>query len=66
LKGCDLKKQSQFSEGQNVAMPVMIIVYGGFIGKEQRKNKAKQSQTKPNKANLPIFGRKSEILSSNS
>ena len=30
LKGCDLKKQTQFSNGQNDAKSVMTIVYGDF------------------------------------
>jgi len=41
-----LKKQSQFAEGQNGVMPVISMFYGDFGLRGQRKNKAKQSQSK--------------------
>jgi len=49
LKGCNLKKQSQYLKGQNDAKSVITIVYGDLYRWRQRKNKAKQSQS-------PAFG----------
>jgi hypothetical protein len=48
LKGCDLKKQSQFDAGQLNAILLMTMVYGDFEIFERRK-------TKPNKANLLVL-----------
>ena len=60
LKGYDLKKQSQFSQGQIGAKSVITIVYGDFDGPGRRENKA---NSKPNKANSkPIAGLWLEIL----
>jgi len=39
LKG-DLKKQTQFLNGQNDAKSMLTMVYGDFDGPERRKNKA--------------------------
>jgi len=44
-----LKKQSQFSKGQNDIKTVLLMVYGDFDGPRRQKNKA---NSKPNKANL--------------
>jgi hypothetical protein len=52
-----LKKQSQLQNGQNDVKSVLIMSYGDFDGPRRRKNKA---NSKPNKANLPGFSRKSE------
>jgi len=41
----NLKKQSQYSKGQNDVKSVFTMVYGDLGGPEQRKNKAKQTQT---------------------
>jgi len=43
-----LKKQSQFSKGQNDVKSILTRSYGDFDGPERRKNKA---NSKPNKAN---------------
>ena len=51
LKGCNLKKQSQYLKGQNDAKSVITMVYGDLYRWRQRKNKAKQSQS-------PAIGRK--------
>ena len=52
LKGCDLKKQSQFAKGQNDAKIVMTMVYGDLNGPGRRKNKP---NSKPNKANFKNY-----------
>ena len=44
----NLKKQSQFSEGQNDVKSVIVMVYGDFGMLRLRENKA---NSKPNKAN---------------
>ena len=43
----NLKKQSQFIKGQNNATSLQVMIYGNLGGWRLRKNKAKQSQTKP-------------------
>jgi len=40
----NLKKQSQFLKGENVAMSSLSMVYVDFDGLRRRENKAKQSQ----------------------
>jgi len=45
----NLKKQTQFQNGQNGAKSVITMVYGDLNDLGQRKNKA---NSKPNKANL--------------
>ncbi len=57
LKGCDLKKQTQFVVGQIDRILVITRVYGDLDDLRQRKNKANSN---PNKANLSAYGRKSE------
>ena len=44
LRRGNLKKQSQFSNGQNDVKSILIMVYGDFDGPRRRKNKAKQTQ----------------------
>jgi len=39
LKGCDLKKQTQFIKGQNDSKSVQAKVYGNLDGWMRRKNK---------------------------
>jgi len=46
MRKSNLKKQSQFTEGQNGVMPVISMFYGDFGLRGRRKNKAKQSQSK--------------------
>jgi len=61
----NLKKQSQFTKGQNDVKSVLIMLYGDFNGLRRRKNKP---NSKPIKLVLsavewsqsPAFGRKSE------
>jgi len=43
----NLKKQSQYSKGQNDIMSISAMVYGDFSGPRRRKNKANSN---------PIFG----------
>ena len=45
----NLKKQSQFSNGQNDVKSILLMVYEDFEGPRQRKNKP---NSKPNKANF--------------
>jgi hypothetical protein len=59
----NLKKQTQFENGRNDVKSILTMVYGVLDGPGRRKNKP---NSKPNKANLPGFGRKSEALSSKS
>jgi len=40
-----LKKQTQFSNGQNDVKSILIMVYGVLSGPGRPKNKAKQSQS---------------------
>jgi hypothetical protein len=40
----NLKKQSQFLDGQYGTMLIITMTYGDFNGWKRRKNKAKQSQ----------------------
>ena len=44
LRMGDLKKQTQFQNGQNDVKSVLIMCYGGLDGPWRRKNKANQSQ----------------------
>ncbi|MGB2865973.1 MAG: hypothetical protein WBC05_21750 [Sedimentisphaerales bacterium] len=41
---CDLKKQSQFSKGQNGVKTVIVTAYGIYSGWMRPKNKANQTQ----------------------
>jgi len=52
LTESDLKKQSQFFDGQNDVKSILTMVYGDFCGPRLRENKA---NSKPNKANLLAF-----------
>jgi len=52
VKGCDLKKQSQFSGGQNGVNSFLKGNYGNKPPCGARKNKA---NSKPNKANLTFL-----------
>ena len=71
----DLKKQSQFSEGQNDVKTETIRTYGDFNGRRRWKNKANQSQLQlapstaggftpiwKNKANIIVHRKYKEIL----
>jgi len=52
-----LKKQSQFAKGKNDVKSLLTMIYGDFGVLRRRKNKP---NSKPNKANLPTFGWKTE------
>jgi len=46
LKGCDLKKQSQFMKGQNDAKSILTMVYGDLDDCRLRKNKPNSKSIK--------------------